>query len=252
MTTGNVITDVTTLDEAAVLALSGVLNARSYVHVRDVLIKAALDHPSAVIADISDLEVPGESALTVFTSTRWHISRWPDVPLLLACEHERGRTALKRNGITRHVPVFVSVREAAAAVESLSTSLAARTSGRRRERAELPAHPISASLARNLISQWLTEWGQHDMIPVAKVVATIFIENALQHSTGQPSLRLESDGDGVTVAVEDNSHLPIAVQEDKPGLSSLKIIDALCTSWGSNPIPTGKAVWGVIPPENGL
>lgn len=249
MTSSAVRTQSRTIDESVVLTVSGTLDGRTYLTVRDAIIKAAGDHPCAVIAEVNDLHVPAASALAVFTSARWHISRWPSVPLLLVCSGADGRNRLQHNGITRYVPVFPTLDDALDAASSPSRQT---IQGRQRARAELPAHPSSAALARDLVTQWLTDWSHEDLISAVKIVATVLVENALCHSDGPPSLRLEIRHGRATVAVEDNSTKPAQIHEDGSGeqqLSGLKIVDALCTTWGCNPAPNGKTVWGVIASE---
>jgi hypothetical protein len=92
------------------------------------------------------------------------------------------------------------------------------------------------------------------MVAAAKVIVTAFVENVLQHTESAPSLRLESDGTRVTVAVSDTSHTPAAVCELPPAEfpSGLQIIGTLSQAWGNAPTPSGKTVWAVIGPENRL
>lgn len=92
--------------------MHGVLDSSTYRTLRDEIIKAALDEPAAVVVDISDLEVPTESALAVFTSARWHVGSWPEVPIMLVCRTIAGRSAVARNGVSRFVPVHPSVEAA--------------------------------------------------------------------------------------------------------------------------------------------
>ena len=89
-----------------VLTATGRLDAATYLTLRDTIVKAALDDARAVIVDVTELLVPQASAWAVFTSARWHVQRWPDVPILLVCAHTAGQNAAIRNGITRYVPVY--------------------------------------------------------------------------------------------------------------------------------------------------
>ncbi len=157
-----------------VLTATGRLDAATYLMLRDTIIKAALDDPRAVIVDVSDLHVPQESAWAVFTSARWHVERWPDVPILLVCAHTAGQNAAIRNGITRYVPIFPTVELACNAV-----MLTEPRPWRRRARLELPAHLTSLRRSRKFVSRSLTEWAMPDWIPVAQIVVTTFIENVL-------------------------------------------------------------------------
>jgi hypothetical protein len=236
--------------DVSLLTARGVLDSTSYQSLRDQIIKAALDEPTAVIIDVSYLLVPAESALVVFTSARWHVGRWPEVPIMLVCQHLAGRSAITRNGVSRYVPVYQTVDEAMA---DLSSDALWRH--RRRIRADLPADLSSLRRSRDLVEEWLTAWSHADLIPAAKVVVTTFVENVLQHTDTHPAIRLETDGSAVTVAVSDGSRQPPSLTEhstatDRP--TGLKIVAALCRMWGNAPTPSGKTVWGVIGPENRL
>ncbi|GAC1397761.1 MAG: ATP-binding protein [Mycobacterium sp.] len=235
---------------AVVLTAHGTLDSATYRPLRDGIIKAALDEPKAVVVDVSGLDVPAESAWVVFTSARWHVAKWPEVPIILACDHASGRSAIARNGVVRYVPVYPSVRTAVDAA-----SCAKAPPDRRRAHAELPADVSSLSRARDLVAESLTAWSHADLIGVTKVVVTAFIENVLQHTDSDPAVRLEFDGSVVAVAVEDASHVPAGPREDpKPNKvpSSLHIVSALCRAWGNAPTSSGKTVWAVIGPENRL
>lgn len=233
----------------AVLTPHGLLDSSTYLSLRDRIIKAALEEPEAVIIDVADLSVPAESAWAVFTSARWHVDTWPEVPIMLVCEHLAGRSAIARNGVARYVPVHATLQEAVYAVSCCPTP------PRRRARAALPAELTSLRRSRELVTDWLTAWSQEALIPVAKVIVTALVENVLQHTESAPGVRLEFDGSTVTVAVEDASHTSAGLRE-RPGHdevpSGLRIIAALCRAWGNSPTTSGKTVWAVIGPENRL
>ena len=177
------------LDATAVLTPHGVLDSTTYLPLRDKIIEAALDEPQAVIVDVNDLAVPAESAWAVFTSARWLIDRWPNVPILLVCGHVVDRSTIARNGVTRCVPVYPTIPNA---IDALPGAYPPRL--RRRARAELPGRLTSLTRARELVAEWLTAWSQTEMIPVAKIVVTTFVENVFAHTVSSPTLRLEFDG----------------------------------------------------------
>jgi hypothetical protein len=236
--------------QVILLTPRGVLDATTYLSLRDRIIKAALDDPSAVIVDVSELFVPRESAWAVFTSARWHVERWPEVPIALVCAHRIGRDAVVRNGVARYVPVFPTVESACNAL-----ALAGSRPRRRRARVELPADFTSLRHSRTFVAESLQAWSIPDLIAVAQVVATAFVENVLQHTDSPAGLRLETDGATVTVAVEDASHVPAGVHESSRSTgapSGLSIVNALCRIWGNSPMPSGKTVWAIIGPENRL
>lgn len=237
------------VDDSVLLTARGVLDTTSYQSLRDRIIKEALEEPRSVIVDVTELVVPTESAWVVFTSARWFVDRWPDIPILLVCHHLAGRKAIVRNGISRYVPVYETVELAVDALGRLG-----RHRRRRRARANLPAHLTSLSRSRRLVALWLTTWSQPEMIAVAKVIVTTFVENVLQHTDCAPGVRLETDGVSITVAVEDDNHTPAGLRErvNPRGPTGLELVAALCQSWGSSPTSSGKTVWAVIGPENRL
>jgi hypothetical protein len=233
-----------------VLTARGVLDDTTYLSLRNAIIKTALEEPAAVVVDVTELEVPAVSAWAVFTSARWHVGRWPETPIGLVCEHPSGRDAIARNGVARYVRVYPAI---SAAINALASANPPRY--RRRARADLPATAVSMRRSRELVKEWLTAWSLTELIPVTKVIVTAFVENVLQHTDSRPCVRLESDGETVTVAVEDASPIPAGVREVLAGEhppSGLRIVGALCRTWGNTPTPTGKTVWAVIGPENRL
>jgi hypothetical protein len=233
---------------ATVLTPHGLLDSTTYRSLRDRVIKAALEEPVAVLVDVAGLRVPAESAWVVFTSARWHVRRWPDVPILLVCEHPGGRETITRIGVARYVPVYPAVDAALDAMTRCQLRY------RRRTRASLAADPSSLRTSRTMVEQSLAAWSMAELIPVAKVVVTSLVENVLEHTASTPGLRIETDGGRLTVAVEDTSPVPATVRDQPTGTmpSGLRIIAALCCSWGNVPTPSGKTVWAMIGPENRL
>ena len=242
--------DVESQHGASILRASGVLEGTTYRKLRDTIIKVAMTEPRVVIVDINNLVVPSGSAYSVFSSARWYVNVWPDVPILLACARPQRRHGIVHGGVARHVPVHPSVGAALEAVADRSSG------GRRRARTQLPADAVSIGLARLAITDWLTAWGQEDLTAVAGTVATIFVENVLAHTDSPPLLIVESHQDTVTVAVEDSSEVPAALHEDAERgaeiVSGLGIVAALTRAWGSTPTLTGKTVWALVGGENRL
>jgi anti-anti-sigma factor len=238
-----------TVGAVCLLTVDGVLDTRTYLSLRDAIIKAALDEPQAVLVDVTTLDVPASSAWSVFTSARWHVSTWPDVPIVLVCGHVGRRRTIARTGVTRYVPVHATIETAIAAVSNGGHA-------RRRARTDLPASLASLRSSREFVAEWLAEWSHHELIAVATVVVNVFVENVLQHTASGPVLILESDGRAVTVSVQDQSSTPAARHEDPyrggERVSGLAIVASVCRAWGSTPTPSGKTVWAVLGPENQL
>jgi hypothetical protein len=236
--------DLQRRDGASFLKLTGMLDETTHRPLRDAIIDAALDEPSAVLVDVSELSVPSESAWSVLASAHWFVSTWPDVPILLVCAHPQHHLAITRCGVDRHLPVYPTGESA------LETVAAASSQRRRRVRTQLPIDVVSIGLARGSIADRLTAWAQGDLIPVASTVAAILVENVLAHTDSAPILIVESYRNTVVVAVEDRSHIPAGRHEDTDrgaeAVSGLSIVSALCHSWGSIPTSTGKTVWALV------
>ncbi|WP_374022483.1 STAS domain-containing protein [Mycobacterium sp. HNNTM2301] len=234
--------------DVPILVVDGVLDSSTYRGLRDTVIKAALDQPAAVVVDVDQLTVPTETAWTVFTSARWHVSTWPDVPILLVSTKPSVRRAIMKTGVTRYVPVYASRGLALDAARGTSRHV------RRRARTELPRSNGTLAMARTVVTDWLTEWDQRVLAPVATTVATVFIENTLDHTESAPVLIVESHRGAVTVAVEDgNDQLPLRHEDARRGaeiVSGLAIVSALCRTWGATPTSSGKTVWAMVGRED--
>ena len=231
------------------LTVDGVLDSHTYLQLRNRVIEKALDEPRAVLIDVNALRVPASSLWKVFTSARWHVSIWPDVPIILICAHPGRQRIIARSGVTRYVPVHASVE---AALASLTVGRPTRW----RTSTELPSSLASLGKARELVAEWLAAWSHVELVPVATVVVNVFVENVLQHTACTPVLVLESDGEAVTISVQDDSSIPAARHEDPhlggDRVSGLAIVASVCRAWGSTPMPSGKTVWAVLGPENQL
>lgn len=242
--------EMETGQDVPVLTIEGELDSATYLTVRDAVIKAAIGVPRAVIVDIDRLHACSISAWTVFKSARWHVSVWPDVPILLVCGQLAVRREIAGAGVTRYVPIHSTRELALDAVHDRSFEV------RRRTRTELPRSSDSIDLARGVITDRLTQWNIHEVVATAATVATVFVENALDHTESAPVLIVEGYRDAVTVAVEDDSpHLPGRREDAGRGadiVSGLAIVSAVTRAWGTAPTRSGKTVWALVGRENKL
>lgn len=240
-----------TLGRTSVLVFDGVLDDTTYLPLRDSVIETALGEPRAVIVDVTDLQVPVRSAWSVFTSARWHVSRWPDVPVTLACQNSQRREEIARAGITHQVPLHPTVESAVEAFGEQGVEPPTQ-----RVDARLPAVHSSLHRARELVIEWLLSCWLPDLIPVASIVVDVLVENVLEHTQSAPHLVAENRGDTVAIAVEDHSRAPAVRHESAyhgaVAVSGLAVMAAVTRAWGSTPTTTGKTVWALIGPENRL
>lgn len=238
-----------TENSVVLLTAEGVLEASNSAELRDAIMKATVDLPSAVIVDVTSLQVPDHTAWLVFLGARWHVDTRPDVPIMLVSSNRVAREAITSKGVARFMPVYPTEKAAVKAVDRLTRRKV------RHAQAKLPANLTSLRESRQLVREWLTNWSKPGLIPVALVVVNVFIENVLEHTGSEPVMRVECDGPTATIAVADASTAPAVPLASPPkgiDVSGLAIVDALSRAWGSTPTASGKTVWAVIGPENQL
>jgi hypothetical protein len=227
-----------------VITPQGVLGGGTYPVLRDAIITTALhEDPSAVIIDVTGLEVADASVWTAISSARWHLREWPNVPVVVVSADAESRRTLA--DWARYVPVYPSLQTAIWAHREPG---ACRYLHRRH--AALPALNGSVVKARDLVTQWLTQWSHKTVIPMAKLVTTVFVENVLRHTDSPPTVLVESTPSAVTIAVHDASPIP-ATRREEAGrgtqpFSGLGLVAAFSTGWGSIPTSLGKTVWASI------
>ncbi len=232
-----------------VLTVEGVLDTSNAGALRDIIIQATLDEPEAVMVDVNALRVAAESVWSTLIGAHWQVRTKPDVPIVLICADRATRDAITRRGVTHFMPVYSTQKGVMKALGRITHRTV------RHADAELPANLTSLRESRRLVREWLTDWSQSALIPVALVVVNVFVENVLEHTGSVPMMRVETDGTTATIAVSDTSTTP-AVRLPSPekgiDVSGLAIVDALSRAWGSAPTSSGKTVWAVIGPENQL
>ncbi|WP_409426924.1 sulfate transporter [Mycobacterium sp. SMC-11] len=249
MTADRLRVEASTLGGVCLLTVVGTLDSSTYLELRDSVIKAAFYEPPAVLVDVSCLHVPAPSAWSAFSSARWYVSVWPEIPILLICGRTDVAAQITKAGVTQHVPAHLTV-------ESALGSLGRFKPIRQRIRTELPRRLSSLHYSREFVAEWLSKWSLDQLIPTAKVVIDVLVENVLRHTQSPPTVLLENSDSGVTIAVQDSNNAPAVLHETAAGgadrTSGLAVISALCRAWGSTPAPTGKAVWAVLGSENRL
>lgn len=238
-----------TEQSVVVLAVEGVLDSASSAALRDAIMKATVDEPTAVIVNVTGLHVPEEAAWSVFISARWQVDSRPNVPIVLVCGNRASRETITHTGVARFMPVYPTEKGAFKAASRLARRKV------RYAQAQLPANLSSLRESRRLVREWLTSWSKPGLIPVALVVVNVLVENVLKHTGSDPVIKVLNDGPTATIAVSDASSAPAVRLKSPPkgiDVSGLAIVDALCRAWGSTPTSSGKTVWAIIGPENQL
>jgi hypothetical protein len=233
-------------DRCVIASLEGELTSRTYGQVRDTLVKLAMDEPRAVIAQVDDLRIVAEPALTVFSAAWMRVGDWPGVPIILVATSEPQRSMLTTGPLRRFVPVFADVDAAVAAVDQPPM----------RRRAHLELEPVSASsrYARRFVRDACDRWLLPGLTTSAMDVATELVENAVLHAGTRLRLRLDLRSGLLTVAVSDDNPREAVLHEPGGGerqRHGLRIVASLARVWGCTPESTGgKVVWAVLATED--
>lgn len=227
---------------AAVVQPVGVLDAYTCDRLRDVLLKVATDGPSAVIVDLSGLEVLSGASLSVFSSVWMRVAEWPGLPIMLLIPDPGRYAELQQSPVVHYVPMYRDLDSAVGAVGAAPD--------RRQDRLTLPGVASSSWAARAFVRATCRRWGVEPVMGAAAAVAAEFVENVARHTGSDARLRLDLRGALLNVAVSDSDPTPVGLLEPgRPGAragTGLAIVADLARAWGSVPTLDGKVVWAVL------
>jgi hypothetical protein len=112
-------------------------------------------------------------------------------------------------------------------------------------RAELTA----SRRARFLIGRPMRRWGLGELIPLAELVVSELVTNAVRYAQGPIGLRLVLEDGLVCEVFDDSAALPrlrYPGTEDERG-RGLQVVSQLAQRWGARRTPSGKVVWCELP-----
>jgi anti-sigma regulatory factor (Ser/Thr protein kinase) len=232
-------------DGHAVLALTGVLSARSTPETRTVLAKLLLDH-GRITVDLSGAEVGWFPALDVFPGALWFAGGWPTARMVLYGAGPATERALRAVDVPSSVPLAADAAAAGAAL--------LRRPVRVRRSAGMPQSVGAPAWARGTVRRAAEDWGlDDDLCGVALLVATELVTNAVEHARTASVLSVGLDRSGLHVAVRDDAPGEV-VPSARPGPHGgygLHVVERLSRSWGVTAHRDGKTVWAVLPLDSG-
>lgn len=115
----------------------------------------------------------------------------------------------------------------------------------------MPCTEESAEAARRLVRTALSVWGLEHLAADGALVVTELVANAAQHTSG-PLIRVSVTRPArghVRIAVVDRSVIRPQrrdVDEYSERGRGLGLIESLTDRWGTDLLPFGKRVWGVL------
>jgi serine phosphatase RsbU (regulator of sigma subunit) len=113
----------------------------------------------------------------------------------------------------------------------------------------LPAELTSARKARTLIRRPLRRWGLIELLPLAELLVSELVTNAVRYAQGKIGLRLVLEGGLVCEVTDDSAALPRlrhADDSDERG-RGLQVVSQLAQRWGARRAASGKVVWCELP-----
>ncbi len=117
-----------------------------------------------------------------------------------------------------------------------------------RARAVYPPEPSSVATARHDLHDQLAGAGLADAAPLACLLASELVTNAVRHAGTALAMTVEWNGERLRVEVEDlddAAPVPRLQPRDEPGGLGLVIVSEMATRWGYRPSRDdgGKVVW---------
>ena len=112
----------------------------------------------------------------------------------------------------------------------------------------------------NTFDAILNAWSLQPLVYQAQLVASELVTNAFQHAPGTDSFELQvslGHGENLRIALADGSAIKPTIAEldhERRTGRGMRIVQAICTRWGSDQHQGGKRVWAelaVPPPADG-
>ncbi len=106
--------------------------------------------------------------------------------------------------------------------------------------------PATLRYVRRFVASVLSDWRNDDLVADATIVVGELATNALVHAASPFELALVRRPGSVRLVVRDTSAARPELREpstDRLGGRGMILVDALCSTWGVDPDPEGKAVW---------
>lgn len=228
-----------------VLRVAGVLGFATAPVLRRAVQKLLADQPELVLIDAAGLDVADDITSTVLPMLVRQGAAVGTTVMVVALPtpvHER----LATMAIGRHVPVFPTRDEAVAA-------FAARPAVPRLS-VWLAPEPEAAEQARALVDRCCRMWRLDHLADTAALIITELVANAIRHAGTPMRCSVTLQRRHLYLAVSDGSPVPprrsapVAGPGCPPGSGrGLLIVEALATTWGSQPTGRGKVVWATLP-----
>ena len=227
-----------------VVDVSGDLDVAAATRLLCVLTRLAEDGARVVVCDLSGLAVPVQlSLMSVFPTAQRRCGPWPRAAFHLVVPTPELRVPLRRMGMSRFLPVHLTLPAALAAAMADTVTV-------HRELAMLPG-PLNARRAREaLVELWPDSPGETERRQDGLVLVTELTTNAGRHVRRPFTTTMTLSARRFLIAVTDPSRQEPVVRPlkaDSVGGRGLHLVTALSQGWGVRLIEgRGKTVWAAL------
>jgi hypothetical protein len=236
------------------VTVDGRWSRRLCLDVYSLMRKCLAEHPAAVIVDLRDLsDLDAASATMWLAVSRAANALQPPAQLVLSMPPTRQLASrLRRLGAVWFLPIFVTMRQARAAVASrlpLTDRL---------DLSRLPPAQVSVGAASDLVGVACDAWALPALLEPSQRVLEELVTNAVEHAGTDMAVTVCRRGAGLYLAVRDGDPgLPYLLDpaEQRPGGPAtrrgggLRMVNARSSAWGAMPARNGKVVWAIVRPR---
>ncbi|GIE94032.1 ATP-binding protein [Paractinoplanes rishiriensis] len=221
--------------------LAGVLDATTAPTVRSVLLDVLAGQPEAVVVDVGGLDVAEPGAVAVLRDVYQDTADWPAAQLTLL--DARDASLWRDSGWPVRVDSAGAFAELSAPEQGHRVSL------------DLEPRVGAARRSRELITESCARWGRAALAGSACIVVTEMVNNVVAHARTPMVVLLAVHGDGMSVAVRDQSetvpaYTGVPVAPTAYGGRGMLLIDSVASRWGSLVLARGKVVWALLSPDS--
>jgi anti-anti-sigma regulatory factor/anti-sigma regulatory factor (Ser/Thr protein kinase) len=231
-------------DGCSVVTITGRIGLFTAERVKRALVKELVEHPQAVICDLSGVSALDPLCASIFsTAAHTPSSHWPATSLLLCGARPRVADTLRRLRVPHFLPMYATVEEALAEATARPPYL--------RDELRLAPTPAAATTARDFVRDLLDYWrvglSDSDVVDRAVLLADELVTNAIVHARTEFRLRVAVSGDQLRLAVHDDSprrpRLALRGPEAESG-RGLRLVERTAKAWGvHHHAEGGKTVW---------
>jgi anti-sigma regulatory factor (Ser/Thr protein kinase) len=229
-------------DGCMIVTVQGRLELSGTLRLEGALQKCLAEQPAALLADLSEMSLGEETALSVFTTIHHQSAIWPGTPVLVCAP--RGEVA---DLLSRHrygtLQVRAGVEEAVGEVTRNEVVMQMITD-------QLLPVTGAARHARDLATEACLRWKLPDLIGPVSVIVTELVTNAVEHASTMITLNVTRRNRYLHLAVRDGSDRPpeprLPEGDDPDRGRGLLLVDSLAVDWGWLPTRDGKVVWATL------